>query len=747
MIDTTTVEYGTVPTHANATKADTAQYSYTFTGWNPTPVAVTGEATYTATYSSTVKQYTVTVDMPTGGSVTVNGDIYYKGSDELEFTVSYGDTITIDSYGVLEGDEDEFIVGPKTVLTVGDTVLNEGEWPEGDAKEIEITGPTEIKLANIYTILTDISTASEAGEYYAIKDRVITSGDVTLNGEIWITSDGELSVSSGDSVTNNANIDCYRSITVDDTGAMFTNNAAITIRGNGRIVVSGSGTFSNGSDDDGGVGTIESAGSITVGEEGAFLNKAGSSLTSSGSITIEQVGGFTNDGTVVNEGSITIEDGGTLNNNGTFDNGTDKTSGTLYIDGTLNNNAEATVTNTEDGTVTIDENGEFYNYGTFINKGELVDNGTFANYSSDTVDNHGKFTISSAGRLINGAESDYTGSFINREGAFLVNKGYLHINSGSVLTNEGIFLKQDPEGDSTYDDDGDGDCLVNKGDGIAAEFGGFFGTDMDTSKPWWYVTIDAVSKEYVLTLTGTGDAPDFDNSENPAPWSRLGGFASVTVEEGITSIGSYTFYFSSALKRVTIPSTVTSIGSTAFGNCTSLTDVTLSEGLTELGDNVFMGCTSLESITIPESVTSIESFAFANCEKLDNVTIPDKVTDLSDGVFQNCSALQYITLPVGLTKIDQYAFTGCTSMEAIGIPDTVETIGMRAFYGCTKLAVATFRGTPPKSFGDEVFDSCAGTFHILYLAAYAEEWEDDIHFDISADTYYGYPASSYEPNS
>lgn len=58
---TTTVEHGTVPTApGNPSKADTAQYDYSFSGWEPEVVAATGDATYTARYNAETKTYTVT---------------------------------------------------------------------------------------------------------------------------------------------------------------------------------------------------------------------------------------------------------------------------------------------------------------------------------------------------------------------------------------------------------------------------------------------------------------------------------------------------------------------------------------------------------------------------------------------------------------------------------------------------------------------------------------------------------------
>ncbi|MFR3811244.1 MAG: leucine-rich repeat domain-containing protein [Ruminococcus callidus] len=52
---------------------------------------------------------------------------------------------------------------------------------------------------------------------------------------------------------------------------------------------------------------------------------------------------------------------------------------------------------------------------------------------------------------------------------------------------------------------------------------------------------------------------------------------------------------------------------------------------------------NLQSVTIPESVTSIGNSAFSNCTSLAAVTIPENVTHISGSAFSNCTALKHFT--------------------------------------------------------------------------------------------------------
>lgn len=158
---------------------------------------------------------------------------------------------------------------------------------------------------------------------------------------------------------------------------------------------------------------------------------------------------------------------------------------------------------------------------------------------------------------------------------------------------------------------------------------------------------------------------------------------SVTIPETVTSIGRSAFSDCTQLKSVTILGNVTSIGRSAFSGCTQLESVTISEGVASIGDNAFRS-TRLTSVTIPGSVTSIGDSAFSNT-RLTSVTIPRSVTSIESYTFSGCTQLKSVTISEGvttsegITSIESYAFSDCTQLKWVTISEGVTTIGNNAF--------------------------------------------------------------------
>jgi hypothetical protein len=170
---------------------------------------------------------------------------------------------------------------------------------------------------------------------------------------------------------------------------------------------------------------------------------------------------------------------------------------------------------------------------------------------------------------------------------------------------------------------------------------------------------------------------------------------SVTISTSVTSIGNSAFTYCTGLASITIPNSVTSIGDSAFYRCTGLTSITIPNNVTSISYNAFGGCTGLTTITIPNSVTSIGTNAFSGCTGLTTITIPNSVTSIGDSAFTYCTGLASITIPNSVTSIGDYAFRNCTGLTTITIPNSVTSIDHFAFYRCTGLTSITVEASKP----------------------------------------------------
>lgn len=335
------------------------------------------------------------------------------------------------------------------------------------------------------------------------------------------------------------------------------------------------------------------------------------------------------------------------------------------------------------------------------------------------------------------------------------NKSYGDIN-GSV----GFLFVKDNSLDNSW-----GFGTVSSGELHDAVYGGYYikidpGSDAEESTHNFIIRLDLTNWDWgtitgaTFTITVTAPSRDFTFDATTGTIKKYNGNdAVVNIPSEIngtpvTTIGNAAFRDSS-VTSVTIPASVTEIGSNAFAGCTNLTivnyagdwsnltiqsgnpavqdaanaplfdfefilnntavvvtnykyngaaaDVTIpsryqGKPVTTIGHAAFFN-SAVTSVTIPDSVTSISDEAFINCPKLTNISIPNSVTYIGFSAFSSCTSLKSITLPSSLSFISGALFLGCSQLTTIHIPVSVTSIGNNAFADCPSLMTVTYPGS------------------------------------------------------
>ena len=142
-----------------------------------------------------------------------------------------------------------------------------------------------------------------------------------------------------------------------------------------------------------------------------------------------------------------------------------------------------------------------------------------------------------------------------------------------------------------------------------------------------------------------------------------------------------------ALTSLTLPDSVTSIGSSSFSNNTSLTEVHVGAGLSTIGNAALSGNTALAAVTVNPANASFKAVdgvlydrggqrlvLYPPAKPGSEFEVPAGTKEIGSLAFDGASSLSRITLPEGLTTIDYAAFYGCTNLVDMDFPESLEVV-------------------------------------------------------------------------
>ena len=180
----------------------------------------------------------------------------------------------------------------------------------------------------------------------------------------------------------------------------------------------------------------------------------------------------------------------------------------------------------------------------------------------------------------------------------------------------------------------------------------------------------------------------------------------------------------SDISYITIPDTVTTVGTQAFYECPKLSRVTIEEGVETLGMSAFANCPKLHLVNIPSTVTDIQPGIFAGCPSLSNIALSPGNQDyfFNDGVLYNKEStelVQYLAgrpstwfdIPFTVKKIDRYSFWGCTLLTNVRISNNVPEIPDHAFSNCIGLTTI-YLPESVKRIGSYGFSDCVNLYYV-----------------------------------
>jgi len=265
-----------------------------------------------------------------------------------------------------------------------------------------------------------------------------------------------------------------------------------------------------------------------------------------------------------------------------------------------------------------------------------------------------------------------------------------------------------------------------------------------------------VFKNGTLTISGTGDMYNY----NVSPFCKLINIETLTIENGVTSIGDNAFRRLNDLKNVFIGSSVTQIGECAFVDCDSLQSIVIPNSVISIGWFAFSSCDSLESVEMDSVTNVLDASVFDGDNNIKNIKlgsnvnnywndlipsenlerievdknnliyqsdengvlfryglreiecyprgksdseyiIPEGVISIGVTAFEKCESLRKVVIPDSVQFIQFWAFMQCENLESVTLPASVKEINKEAFWGCDNLTIYGYSDTYVETYTNQ----------------------------------------------
>lgn len=225
---------------------------------------------------------------------------------------------------------------------------------------------------------------------------------------------------------------------------------------------------------------------------------------------------------------------------------------------------------------------------------------------------------------------------------------------------------------------------------------------------------------------------------------------SLTIPEGVTEIADSAFGAGIPLKKygmftgtLTLPSTLKTIGASAFSYADFSGELLIPDGVTSIGANAFEECDGFGgTLSLPDSVKTVGEWAFYLCKGFTGLKLSAGLTKIEKLSFAHMYGLKTeVVIPEGVTEIGESAFQ-CSHMPSVRFPSTLKKIGKEAFYFSLNCKIAFPDGL--EVIEDEAFALCNVKSAVILPAsiksigkkAFDSDWSYGKHNDIPLGAYF-----------